>query len=177
MHPQLDAWLSELDACTAHARRLAERAGDDGFTRRPPSGKWSLGEHLAHLNLTTAHYLPEFEAIRLAQGTGPRDERRRYRRDLKGTLLSWMLEPPVRIRTKTVAAFVPDGQLPRAQGMAAFEAMQHDLGERARTLNGLDLNTPRIVSPFDARMSYNAWAALCILTAHQRHHLWLVEHP
>ncbi len=177
MHPQLSAWLGELDACTAHARRLAERAGDSGFARRPPSGRWSLGEHLAHLNLTTEAYLPVLERVHAAQATAPRDERRSYRRDWLGAFLCWTLEPPVRYRFKTPPAFVPQSDAPRAQVLAAFEHLNAQLARCVSSLSGLDLNGSRIVSPFAASTTYNAWAAITVLTVHQRRHLWLAAHP
>ena len=177
MQTQIAAWLAALDACTAHAHRLAERAGNDGFNRRPPSGKWSLGEHLAHLNLGTEPYLPIFERLAADPKSGPRDEGRRYRRDVLGALLCWFIAPPVRVRTRTTPAFVPSGEVPRAQTMAAFERLQRELAHRVRALSGLDLNAARVVSPFAENVTYNAWTAVSLLTAHQRRHLWLVEHP
>ena len=177
MHPQITEWLGELDACTAHARRLAEAAGDAGFNRRPPSGRWSLGEHVAHLNLTSAPYVTIFADVLATRTTDPRDETRGYRRDVVGALLGWIVAPPVRMRTRTPSAFVPVGDAPRAQTMAAFEHLQHQIADGVKHLSGLDLNSARVRSPFAENVSYNAWTAVRLLTAHQRRHFWLVEHP
>ena len=177
MHAQISSWLVELDACTAHARRLAERAGDDGFRTRPPSGRWSLGEHLTHLNLTTEAYLPILQRLHDANATEAHDDTRRYSRDWLGAFLCWTIEPPVRVRFKTPPAFVPNADAPRAQVLAAFEHLNSVLGERVKSLAGMDLNTPKVASPFAPNTRYNGWTAVTVLTAHQRRHLWLVEHP
>ena len=177
MQAQIRAWLDELEGCTAHARRLAGRAGEAGFLERPPSGRWSLGEHLVHLNLTTEAYLPLFDGILSAQAGTARDEQRRYRRDWLGAFLCWSVAPPVWMRFKTPSAFVPAGDAPRALTMAAFERLNQQLAERVRGLSGLDLNGARVASPFASAMQYNGWTAVTVLTAHQRRHLWLAEHP
>ena len=177
MHAQISRWLGELDACTTHARRLAERAGDDGFRRRPSSGRWSLGEHLAHLNLTTEAYLPILDGLHAANATAPRDMGRRYSSDWLGAFLVWTVEPPVRLmRVKTPPSFVPSAEAPRAQVMAAFEHLNGALAASVATLSGLDLNAARVASPFAPNVHYNGWTAVTVLTAHQRRHLWLAEH-
>ena len=177
MHSQIPGWLAELEGCTAHARRLADRTGDSGFLTRPRSGRWSLGEHLAHLNLTTEAYLTVFDGILSAQAGAPRDEQRRYRRDWLGAFLCWSVAPPVWMRFKTPPAFVPALNAPRALTMAAFERLNQQVAERGRALSGLDLNAARVASPFAPSMTYNGWTAATVLTAHQRRHLWLAEHP
>ena len=177
MQAQITAWLGDLEGCTAHARRLADRAGDAGFLTRPPSGRWSLGEHIAHLNLTTEAYLPLLDAILASQAGTPRDETLRHARDLVGAFLCWSVAPPVWMRFKTPPAFVPLGDAPRHLTMAAFERLNHLLAERARSLSGLDLNGARVASPFAPNMKYNGWTAVTVITAHQRRHLWLAEHP
>ena len=169
--------MAELEACTTHARRLAGRAGDDGFRRRPPSGRWSLGEHVAHLNLTTEAYLPILDGLHAANATAPRDMSRRYARDWLGAFLVWTVEPPVHlVRTKTPPVFVPQADVPRPQVMAAFEHLNGALGTSVSALAGLDLNAARVASPFAPNVHYNGWTAITALTAHQRRHLWLAEH-
>jgi hypothetical protein len=177
MHAQISQWLGELEACTMHARRLADRAGDAGFRTRPPSGRWSLGEHLAHLNLTSEAYLPILEGLQAANATAPRDMTRRYSRDWLGAFLVWTVEPPVRLmRVKTPPAFVPNANAPRAQVLAAFEHLNGALAACVSKLAGLDLNAARVASPFATNVKYNGWTAITVITAHERRHLWLAEH-
>jgi hypothetical protein len=40
---------------------------------------------------------------------------------------------------------------------------------------GLAIDKVRVTSPVYARISYNVYGAFCILTAHERRHLWQAE--
>ena len=173
MHPQLAALLSQLERATARAGELG--ALDDAtFQTRPPGGGWSAAECIAHLSLTTAAVLPGIDA---ALPTGRRDvaDRRRYRRGVVGSLLAWSLEPPARLRFQTLPAFVPGGTRSKGAILDEFARLQGELADRMRGASGLDLNQLRIRSVFNARLSYNVYAAFCILLAHERRHLWQGE--
>lgn len=173
MHPQLAALLSQLERATARAGELG--ALDDAtFQARPPGGGWSAAECVAHLNLTTAAVLPGIDA---ALRTGRRGfaDSRRYRRGVVGSLLAWSLEPPARLRFQTLPAFVPGGTRSQRSILDEFARLQGELADRMRDASGLDLNQLRIRSVFNARLSYNVYAAFCILLAHERRHLWQGE--
>ena len=70
--------------------------------------------------------------------------------------------------------------MPRSTGakgavLADFERFQRELANRIQSASGLDLNELRIRSVFNGRVSYNVYAAFCILAAHERRHLWQAE--
>ena len=172
---QLEALEAELDEATARAHRLAESLGSDGWTRRPAPERWSPGEQIVHLNLSSQAYLPLLRDA-LAQGRergltgeGP------FRRDFFGWLLARMIEPPVRIRTRTSAPFIPQALAPQNEVMGEFDRLQEELKALLGELSGLALDRIDVTSPFDARVRYNVWSALRLIPAHQRHHLWLAE--
>lgn len=173
---QLEALEAELDEATARAHRLVAGLGPDGWTRRPAPERWSVGEQLVHLNLASRAYLPLIrDAIAQARergltGNGP------FRRDFFGWLLGKMIEPPVRIRVKTTAQFVPQAALPPPEeGMREFDALQEEVKAALRDARGLALDRVDVTSPFDSRVRYNLYSALRLIPAHQRHHLWLAE--
>jgi hypothetical protein len=174
LHPQIATLIEELDAATARAARLAAGMDEALFHARPPSGGWSAADCVAHLTLTTAGMLPRLDAALDAGEPGVTDDHH-YGRGLVGSLLARSMEPPVRMRTRTVAAFVPDSTGPRADVIAAFERAQVALAERLRRASGLNLDRIRVVSPFNARVKYNVYAAFCIVLAHERRHLWQAE--
>ena len=174
MHAQIAEIIAQLDRATAAARTLAASMDDAGFARRPAPDKWSPAECIAHLNLTTEAYLPLLDAVIGANAATPRSDAVRYRKDLFGWLLAWMLEPPYKSGSKTPAAFVATATLPRDALVAEFARLNSTLCDRARALAGLDLNAIRIASPFGA-VKYNVWSALTILAAHERRHLWQAE--
>src|SRR5919108_542434 len=91
------------------------------------------------------------------------------------SVLAWSLEPPARLRFQTLPAFVPGGIRSQRSILDEFARLQGELADRMRDASGLDLNQLRIRSVFNARLSYNVYAAFCILLAHERRHLWQGE--
>jgi hypothetical protein len=53
--------------------------------------------------------------------------------------------------------------------------LQGELLVRLERGAGLALDRQPVVSAFNARLRYNLYAAFCVLTAHQRRHLWQAE--
>lgn len=172
---QLQAIEAELSEATARARRLAGGLSPEDWSRRPTPERWSIGEQIVHLNLTSRGYLPGIEeAIRNAGekgllGDGP------YRRDFLGWLLGKLTEPPVRMRVKTSASFEPARLDPPEVVMDEFERWQQAVAGAVRSAAGLALDRIDIVSPFDSRIRYNLYSCFKVIPAHQRHHLWLAE--
>lgn len=173
--PQLRDLESELAEARARAHRLSEGLPVEEWSRRPAPQRWSIGEQVVHLNLTSRAYLPRLEEAHAKAresglvGNGP------YRRDFLGWLLGRLMEPPVRMRVKTSAPFVPGAVEPPAEALADFDRLQGLLTGMVRRFAGLALDRVDVVSPFDARFHYNVYSSLRILTAHQRRHLWLAE--
>ncbi len=173
--PQLTRIEAELTEAWRRAHVLCDPLDQEDWTRRPVPGEWSVGECLIHLNLTSRAFLPLIQAaiargreLRLL-GDGP------YRRDFVGWLLSHIIEPPVRLRTKTTAPFVPRDLEPKADVMDTFDHLHGELIGCLGEANGLDLGRLRIVSPFDRRIKYNLYSCLSIIPAHQRLHLQQAE--
>ena len=134
-----------------------------------------MAECLIHLNLTSRAFLPLIrDAItrgrdRRVAGSGP------YRRDLVGWFLCWMTEPPIRLRVKTTAPFVPGSTEPKEQVLHELDALQAQLVGCVRESDGLDLGRLRVGSPFDPRIRYNLYSCLRLIPAHQRQHLSQAE--
>ena len=134
-----------------------------------------MAECLIHLNLTSRAFLPLIRAAITRgrdhglAGSGP------YRRDLVGWFLCWMTEPPIRLRVKTTAPFVPGSIEPKERVLDEFDALQAQLVDCVREAAGLDLGRLRVSSPFDPRIRYNLYSCLRIIPAHQRQHLSQAE--
>lgn len=181
MHPQLVAIVDEFERAQERLHRLADRTDDDAWAARPHADAWSAAECVAHLNLTSRAYVPLVRGAlaerRASSGTAPA----RYRRDPVGWLISTMSGPMPRIahrrfgRVRTAAAFVPDGDLPRATLLADFDALQAEQIALVRQADGAPLERIRVTSPFDARVRYNLYACLVTLPAHQHRHLEQAE--
>jgi hypothetical protein len=151
---------------------LASAVPASNWPRRRDPARWSVAECVAHLNLTSAAYLPLLSAAldeARALGDGAPG---RYRRDPVGWLLWRMMGPPVRIRTRTIAAFVPEGGADRDQLVARFERLQEAQVAALHAADNLPLGRVRVTSPFNPRVRYNLFSCFSILTRHQHRHLW-----
>ncbi|HEX7709191.1 MAG TPA: DinB family protein [Thermoanaerobaculia bacterium] len=170
----IDAVEEELKVATRRAWALVQSTDGRLFTVRPDPSSWSAAECLAHLSISTEQFLPRLEAtIERARASGRSG--RTPRMDVIGKVLRWFLEPPIRSRVKTTAPFVPRSTRAKAEAFGEFAALQDRLLILLTAARGLDLRKPRLVSPFDPRVRYNAFSAFRILAAHQRRHLWQAE--
>jgi hypothetical protein len=175
VHPELQAVIDELETARLRLHALRDRAPAGTWAARRAADRWSIGECVAHLNLTSSAYLPLLraaldEARRSGRPTPPR-----FRRDPAGWLLWKSLGPPVRIRMKTAAPFVPRGTRPAADLVAEFERLQAEVVTLARQADSQPIDKVRVTSPFNPRLGYNLFAALSILARHQHRHLWQAE--
>ena len=178
MHEQLQAIVDEFDSARARLHVLGGTVPPDGWTRRSEPARWSVGECVAHLNLTSSAYLPILdEALAGARRLSGPDRlfQGRYRRDFAGWFLWKTMGPPVRFRVKTTAAFVPAGNGAPARLIAEFERLQDEQIARVRDADGLPIDRIKIASPFNARLKYNLYACLTMLPRHQHRHLWQAE--
>jgi len=173
--PQLRAAAAEIAAAGARVRSLAGGLRGEDWGTRPEPERWSIAEHILHLSLTSAAFLPLLRrALAGARregltGTGP------FRRDFCGWLLCRLVEPPVHLRTRTPAHLVPTTLVPPAAALRELDRLQTGLTGLLREADGLALDRIEVPSPLDPRLSYNGYSCLCLLLAHQRRHLWLAE--
>ena len=173
MHPQLQAVIGELGTAQARLHALAAATPPAAWSRRPDPARWSIAECVAHLNLTSAAYLP---LLRQALARSSQSiVTRRYRRDPIGWLLWRTAGPPVRLRMKTTASFIPQAMAGAVELVAEFDRWQAEQVSYVRNAEGLPLGRLWIRSPFDPRLRYNVYAALTILPRHQHRHLWQAE--
>ena len=179
MQPQLAAIAAELRDARARLHRLVAQVPGDAWSVRPHPDRWSPAECVAHLNLTTRAFLPLLDAALDAARRLGRPGTPRYRRDPLGWLIWRTMGPPVRMRTRTTAAFVPATRPDPAAALAEFDHLQDELLRRLAAADGLPIDHVRVPSPFDPRVRYNAFSALSILPRHQHRHLWQAEraHP
>lgn len=167
---QREAIEKRLRASSEAAARLFERHTLEQLARPPAPQAWSAAECLVHLSLTAAAIVPLVEiavADLRARGLVSFSA---SRMDWTGRLIAWSLEPRW-LRTKTTARFQPVELGPLTDVLPEFEAQQQAILRTLGAAEGLDLGGARIVSPFDARASYNVWSAFRILEVHERRHL------
>ena len=165
----------EIDDASRRARTLVDGTEARLFTVRPHPTSWSAAECLSHLSISTDMFLPVLRKV--IDEARERDLRPKGApsMDLKGRVLRWFLEPPIRSRVKTSAPFVPRSVRAKSEALAEFNAFQARLKALLKEASAYDLKRMKIVSPFDKRVKYNVYSAFKIITAHQRRHLWQAE--
>lgn len=175
MHPQLQAIVDDFELAEKRLLRLAAEVSPADWGRRSDPTRWSIAECITHLNLTAAAYMPRLrDAIargRLVGEPAPP----RYRRDPVGWLLWKLAGPPVRQRVRTSPPFEPGDVGTWEATVAEFTRWQREQTAAVGQSDGLPLGRLWIISPFDARIRYNAYACLTILPRHQHRHLWQAE--
>ena len=62
-----------------------------------------------------------------------------------------------------------------SETLERFDYLQQEVQVRIDRSAGLAVDRLRMVSPFEARMKYNLYAAFSLIAAHQRRHLWQAE--
>ena len=173
MNPQLQAVIDELHSASERLRRLADTVPAGRWAERPAPERWSVGECIAHLNLTSQAYIPKIAVILAdAPRTGAPG---RFRRDFLGWLIWRVLEPGKGGKAKTTAAFIPTGTEPAADIIATFEDLQRQQEEMIRQSAGMPLHKLKVGSPFSDKLKYSVYSALTILPRHQHRHLLQAE--
>lgn len=175
MHPQLQDIEAEFLSAQDRLNALAQSVAAEHWRLRGDPARWSVGECVAHLNLTSRAYLPVLDdAATRARALGGAPPGR-YRRDFAGWALWRSLGPPARFRFKTPPSFVPEGTRDPRDLVAEFTELQTAQLGYLRASDGLPLASIKVASPFEARMHYNLFACFRIIPRHQHRHLWQAE--
>lgn len=175
MHPQLERIADEYRSAERRLHDLVHTVPAERWSKRAHPDRWSVAECVAHLNLTSAEYLPLLrDAIARARAFGAAAPAR-YRRDPIGWLLWRTMGPPVRVRLKTIARFLPAGAVAPSLLVGEFDRLQRTQLDLLAQADGLPLERVRVTSPFNPRVRYNLYACFTILPRHQHRHLWQAE--
>ena len=180
LHPQLADIVFQFEEAQQRLKALEARTTDVQWGTRSRPDSWSIGECIAHLNLTSRAYIPllrdAFDSDNLI-----RKPPRRFFMDPIGWVIAKSVGEMPRLggfrigRMKTAPKFVPPVVLNRELVVAEFHTHQHELIKLAHWAEQRDLHKLRIASPFNPRISYNAYAALVMLPRHQHRHLAQAE--
>jgi len=171
---QLGAVQRELEDARTRAHQVAALAGER-WNARPSPAAWSVGDCLVHLNATSTAFLPRIREALDRAHRGSLAGREPYRLDFWGWVLCRMIEPPSRMRVKTLPSFQPSGAEPPEKVLADFDRLQGLLLQCVEASEGLPLGRLKVSSPFSTRLKYNLYSTYRVVPAHQRRHLWQAE--
>jgi hypothetical protein len=169
---QLDSVLHQVENITLRAKTLVAGRSTSDLATRLEATSWSVVECLDHLTQTANAFVP---VIASAMAVAPRlTSNRALRTGTLTRLFIRNLEPPYRLRFKVLTPLIPRRQ-DYDSAWAAFEKSQVQLANTIRSAAGLAIDQVRVESPVYARFRYNVYGALCMLSAHERRHLWQME--
>ena len=181
---ELERIRRETESASVEAGKLCATLSETELAWRPEPGRWSIAEHLLHLDTTTHTFLPVVDrTIQEARSKGLTSEGP-FRLGMKGRLFVWYNEPPPAFRLPAPKALVPklDGGV--AEALPGFLRSQAMMLERVEGANGIDISRAQLASPFASYIRMSLYALFSVFTAHERRHLWhmanvrrrLVEH-
>ena len=84
------------------------------------------------------------------------------------------LEPPYRLKSDVIPQLAPRNE-EFEPAWKNFVDSQRQVSEAALSGAGLALDEMDVQSPLCSRLRCNAYAAFCILAAHERRHLWQMK--
>ncbi len=159
----------QIEEVLAEAERLAGPLDSGALHRRPASGGWSVAECLDHITLSTLAFSAAIDAVMPAARAGGLVGGAPASSGLKGRIMLWVLEPPVRV----AKAKAPAGMMPRTGERAVldeFRTAHQDLLRRLPEYLQLDPNRVRVDSPLGKGLRLGV--ILQVIPAHARRHLW-----
>ncbi len=171
MDAQIEGLLHQLATASQEVPGLTNTLTFEQFNWAPAPGRWSIGQCIEHLNITSERYVPVLtKAINDGRAAG----RVSSAPITLGFLERWFmqsLEPPPRMKTKTPASFVAGPQLQIDATLARWASMQAALADCMRLAEGVDFRRIKVRSQFGP-MSFSLGGTFLILLAHERRHLW-----
>ena len=151
---------------------LLDGLNDAQFNWRAGAGRWSIGECIAHLNVTGQMYLPNIDRqLKKARAEKLFGEGR-FRHTLLGGLLVRAVGSPGKIRVKAPKVFIPLPEHLRAVVVPAFVSLHAQFARRINEANGLNLRRIKVVSPTNSFIKLTLGECFALLAAHERRHLW-----
>ena len=117
---ELEKIRQETQAASGEARVLCDGLSEAELAWRPEPGRWSIAEHLLHLDTTTRTFLPVVDrTIEEARSKGFTSQGP-FRLGLKGRLFVWYNEPPPAFRLPAPKALHPVMQGTPAEALPRF---------------------------------------------------------
>ena len=180
LDPDIAMLILEIDANLSHAESVTHGLTSEQFRWRSDPARWSIGECIAHLNLTNAANLPALESgISIGRSRGLNGEGPFHYGWLMRKLIASQEPPPTR-KFKAPKKFLPASDLDPEATVAEHSRISGELKRLTREANGLNLAKIKIELPglppvprAIVRVPLGGW--LAFITTHDRRHLWQAE--
>lgn len=175
---KLRLWARRFDENRERFEALVADLTDEQASWQPAAGKWSVGECIAHLNVTGVKYQPLMtDAIARGRQRGLTGTAPYQGRTLAGRLLLFILDPDKRRRAKAPGGFQPAAgpSLDFPSLVEEFRSVQEGWTRLLDDADGLALGRIVFASPVSRLVRVNLAEAFEINTLHEARHLGQAE--
>jgi hypothetical protein len=175
LHPDLAGALQQYQTIRSETEQILDGMTDVQFGWRPAPDRWSVGENLDHLLIAGRQFAPILDDL-LGRGhadhvyaTGP------FRHTFVGDWIIRRLEPPYKIKVKTIKEYQPRPNLIMGAVTAQFLALQDQMMERLHQADGLDLANLTAPLPWLPIVKLSLGQFFRLVAAHERRHLYQIS--
>lgn len=175
---QVGDWLNELVLIEQDVRQHLEPLSHVQFNWRPGASRWSVGECLDHLAITTTLMLEKVRpALERAKAEGKIGGNGPYPHGRIGGWFVRMMETPGKRPMPAPKNFVPSSGLPRSEVLGKFAGAMREFRETLENARGVALDRVKARSSAQGggwiRFNLAAWFAASL--AHGRRHVAQAE--
>lgn len=175
LNPDLASHDREIRLISERVDRLISSLSDSQYHWRPAQSVWSAGDHIDHLIQTAEVVLESInQKIDQAREKGVTKEGPSGY-GLVGKFFVDAIEPPAKRKFKSPEVFLPKTRRERSEAASKFAEVQNKILEAISSADGLDLERVKMSSPAAKFIRYNLAAAIAIIPAHERRHLWHID--
>ena len=168
----MQPFFRELAVNRETALALLDGLSPTQLAWRPADAQWGLEDICSHLATITTIYLPALDdAIERGHADAAYTDRP-FQGNVVSRLLVWTMEPPVRVRLRTLAVLRPRPAENPMQSRQQYRAAQNAFELRLERAAGLDLTHISVRLPTIGRVRLSLGTVLALLMAHERRHLW-----
>jgi hypothetical protein len=170
LNPELREYHKEYMGLKQEGSDLVAGLTDAQFNWSPAPGRWSIGECIAHINLSERGIIKSVD--RLIEEAGSRQLRSEgpFSHGFVGNFFVRSNNPPYRMKVKTSADLIPPRNQQLEPTAAEFQKLQDEMLERIQRAAGLNLSAVRRKIAGPLKLTLGQWIAFG--ASHGRRHLW-----
>ena len=173
--PKLAELRNEYNDLILRAHTIFQDIDEQTAAQRPGSGRWSMAECIAHLNVTGPPYLESIERTLRENPQEASNPSHATRPGVFAAFLTRVLEPPYRMKMKTMTRYEPQHGAGLDETLHTFDTQHREFIELIDEMVRRGVPRKRIPSPVQPMLRLRADDWLRFLAAHARRHLWQAE--
>ncbi len=178
LDPDIAMLVVEIDANLSHAESITHGLTAEQWKWRPATDQWSIGQCLAHLNLTNSFTLRAVETG-IAQGRSKTGQGPFHYGFFTRKFIASQ-EPPAAKKFKAPKVFLPPADPDRESTLAEYRRASAEFKRLTREADGLHLSRVKVKmlalpAILRAVVRLPLGGQLHLTTTHDRRHLWQAE--